>query len=193
MQCVSISRPKPTGATLAEARAIVDKKRLDGRKLTALKFWELVEDTADDKMKITDQGCLCIRDSGAARSEVLREVIRNVPPYAAVVERVMHGHEDTVTATDVAAHWYEHFRSEVSDSDKILNEQAICFFQVAQGADLGLLTIGRRGMPTRFEFDPDAARIFVEGPVNSFLRRSFCRGIDRRRIFGRSRCRRFQA
>ena len=154
---------KPTGATLAEARAVVDKKRLDGRKLTALKFWGLVEDTADDKMKITDQGRRCIRDSGVARSEVLREVIRKVSPYAAVVERAVHGREKTFAATDVAAHWYEHFGGEVSENDKVLNDQAICFFQIAQGADLGILTIGRRGMPTRFEFDADAARVFVEG------------------------------
>ena len=154
---------KPTGATLAEARAVVDKKRLDGRKLTALKFWGLVEDTADDKMKITDQGRRCIRDSGANKSEVLREVIRRIAPYTAMVERAVHGSEETFAATDVAAQWHEHFKGEVSENEKILNDQAICFFQIAQGADLGVLTIGRRGMPTRFEFDADAARIFVEG------------------------------
>ncbi|MYD52309.1 MAG: hypothetical protein F4W93_12640 [Dehalococcoidia bacterium] len=154
---------KPTGATLAEARAVVDKKRLDGRKLTALKFWELIEDTDDNKMKITEQGRRCVRDSGAARSSVLREVIRKIGPYAAVVERAVHGREESFSATDVAANWHEHFRDEVSENDKILNDQAICFFQIAQGADLGVLKIGRKGMPTRFEFDTDAARIFVEG------------------------------
>ena len=46
---------KPTGATLAEAKAVVDKKCLDGRKLAALKFWGLIEDDGN-KMKITDQG-----------------------------------------------------------------------------------------------------------------------------------------
>ena len=84
-------------------------------------------------------------------------------PYSAVVERVVHRHEKTITATDVAAHWHEHFRDEVSDSDKILNEQAICFFpDRRKGADLGTLVIGRRGMSTRFEFDSDAARAFVD-------------------------------
>ena len=154
---------KPTGATLAEAKAVMDKKRLDGRKLTALKFWELIEDTDDDKMKITEQGRRCIRDSGATRSDVLRQVIRKSAPYAAVVERAVHGDEESFAATDVAAQWHDHFRSDVSESDKTLNDQAICFFQIAQGADLGVLKIGRRGMPTRFEFDIDAARVFVEG------------------------------
>jgi hypothetical protein len=80
----------------------------------------------------------------------------------AVIERVAHRNELTVQAAEVAAHWHQHFRDDSSSSDKILNEQAVCFFQVAQGADLGELIIGRRGAPTRFEFDPDRARAFVD-------------------------------
>ena len=154
---------KPTGATLGEAKAVVDKKILDGRKLAALKFWGLIEDDGN-KMKITDQGRKYVKDSGSSRSEVLREVVRRVSPYGAIVERVAHRREETIATTDVAAHWHEHFRSDVSDSDKILNDQAVCFFQIAQGADLGTLTIGRKGMQTRFDFDADAVRAFVDGP-----------------------------
>ena len=153
---------KPTGATLAEAKAVVDKRYLDGRKLAALKFWGLVEDGDDGKMKVTDRGRLGVKDSGSARSEVLREVVRQVRPYLGIVERIMHRREEALAATDVAAHWYEHFKSDVSDSDKILNDQAICFFHIAQGADLGTLTIGRKGMPTRFVFDADATQAFLD-------------------------------
>ena len=46
---------KPTGATQAEAKAVLDKRRLDGRKLAAMKFWGLIED-AGDKLKITELG-----------------------------------------------------------------------------------------------------------------------------------------
>ncbi len=153
---------KPTGATLAEAKAVVDKKFLDARKISTLKTWGLLEE-ADNKLKITETGRKIIRDSGAYRHEVLRDVVRSTGSYSAVVERVVHAGETIMAATDVAAHWYEHFRDEVSDSDKMLNEQAICFFQLAQGADLGTMFIGRRGMPTRFEFDTQAAQAFVNG------------------------------
>ena len=153
---------KPTGATSAEAKAVLDSKLLDGRKLTALKFWNLVEDSSG-KMRLTELGRRLAKDYGAARAEVLREVIRAIPPYGAVVERVVHKGEITVTATEVAANWHTHFTAEVSDSDKVLNDQAVCFFQVAEGADLGSLTVGRKGQPTRFDFDEMNARRFVEG------------------------------
>lgn len=152
---------KPIGATLAEAKAVVDNKRLDGRKLAALKFWGFIEDDGS-RMKITDRGRWSVRNSGSSQNEALREVVRQVRPYGAVVERVAHRREETIAATEVAAYWHEYFRNDVSDSEKILNDQAVCFFQVAQGADLGTLTIGRRGMPTRFDFDADAIRVFVD-------------------------------
>lgn len=159
---------KPTGATLAEAKAVVDKKRLDGRKLAALKFWGLLEEH-EGKLKITNAGRRYVRDAGSSRSDVLRVIVRQVRPYLAVVERAVHGPEASMTATDVAAHWYEHFRSEVSDSEKVLNDQAICFFHIAQGADLGALVIGRRGLPTRFDFDVDTTRAFASAPTTETL------------------------
>ncbi len=153
---------KPTGATLAEARAVVDSKRLDGRKLAALRFWGVIENDGT-KMKITDTGRRLVRDSGSTRSEVLREVVSQVPAYVAVIERAALGGELTVAVTEVASHWHEHFRSDVSDSDTILNSQALCFFHVAQAADLGRITLGRKGRSTRFDFDAAAVRTFVKG------------------------------
>lgn len=151
---------KPTGTTLAEAKAVIDKRYLDGRKLTALKYWGLVEDY-NSKIKITDRGRLTAKDSGSYRSEALRQVIRQVEPYLRIVERIAHRNEETIAATEVASHWYEHFKNDVGDSDKILNDQAVCFFHVAQGADLGTLTIGRSGKPTRFDFDTGTTHAFV--------------------------------
>ncbi|MDE2660702.1 MAG: nucleotide-binding protein [Acidobacteriota bacterium] len=157
---------KPTGATLAEAKAVLDKKHLDSRKLAALKLWGLIEDHGE-KMKLTEGGRMAAKDDGAHRSHALREVVRRIPPYRNVVERVIHRSETGLTATDVASHWYENFRDDVSDSEKTLNDQAVCFFQIAQAADLGQLTIGRKGRPTRFDFDFDAARRFGDGSTGA--------------------------
>lgn len=153
---------KPTGASMAEAKAVVDSKRLDGRKLSALKFWGLIEED-EGRLKITDAGRAYVKDGGARQSQVLRKVIQLIPPYGAIVERAVHRSDTTLTATEVAAHWHDHFRDDVSDNAKIINDQAVCFFQVAQGADLGQLWIGRKGQPTRFEFDLAAASAFISG------------------------------
>ena len=154
---------KPTGATLAESRAVVDAKRLDGRKLAALRYWGLIDGNEGDRLKVTERGRQCVRDSGAYRSRALRDIVHEVKPYLAAIERSVSRKEFSISATDLAAHWFEHFKEDASESDKILNDQAICFFQIAQGADLGTLVLGRRGMATRFEYDADAVQAFVNG------------------------------
>ena len=152
---------KPTGASLKEAKAVLDLKCLDGRKLSALKFWGLIED--QDRLKLTPSGREAVRDDGACQIKTLVEVVQNIDPYRAVIERSAHRIEDSLTALDVAAHWHDHFKTEVSSNDKILNDQAVCFFQLAAGAGLGSLVIGRRGAPTRFEFDRSAVSSFIQG------------------------------
>ncbi len=152
---------KPTGATTTEAKAVLDSGVLDGRKISALKYWGVIED-ANGKMKLTEPGRRLAKDKFSRLAFVLQEQISHLAPYAAIVERAIHRNELQVTATDVAAHWHEHFRNEVSDNDKILNDQAVCFFQLAQGADLGQLTIGRKGQPTRFDFNEEVATAFVQ-------------------------------
>jgi predicted nucleotide-binding protein len=152
---------KPTGATPAEAKAVLDAKVLDGRKLNALKFWGLIED-GDGKIRLTERGRILAKDKGVRRSEVLRTVIEATRPYVAIIERAVHKKEFTIAATEIAAHWHQHFKADVSSADKILNDQAVCFFQIAEGADLGQLVVGRKGQPTRFDFDEASARSFVE-------------------------------
>lgn len=100
----------------------------------------------------------------AMRSDVFRDIIRGVPPYNAVIERAAHRGEESITATDVAAHWHEHFKADVANNDKVLNDQAVCFFQLVEGAALGTLIIGRKGAPTRIDFDQSAQSAFVGNP-----------------------------
>lgn len=151
---------KPTGATTPEAKAVLDKKHLDGRKLAGLRSWRLIED-GDGRLRITELGRTAVKESGAFRHQALQQVIRESSPYLAVVERAAHRGDGSFTANDVASFWFEHFRSESSDLEQTLNLQALSFFQLAQGADLGSLVIGRRGNPTRFEFDSAAVQAFV--------------------------------
>lgn len=155
---------KPTGATVSEAKAVLDPKRLDGRKLTALKFWLLIDEQEDGKLKLTPDGRRLAK-GGEDEREVLLSVIRRVPAYSAIIERAAHRHEDSLDTTEVAAHWYDHFRNDVSSNDKILNDEAVCFFHVAAGASLGTVIAGRKGKATRFSFLAEALRAYISGGV----------------------------
>src|SRR5882724_2815393 len=86
---------KPTGATVAEAKKVIDPSHLDGRKLTALRQWGLIQATDDGRLRVTEDGRLIGRDPDKNTGPVLRTVLSRVPPYQAILERVAHGSEDS--------------------------------------------------------------------------------------------------
>ena len=146
---------KSVGATLTEAKSVLDKKHLDGRKLNALKVWGLI-DHDGDRIRLTELGRLAVKDNGAQQSKVLVEVVRKIPPYNAVIEKAFHRQEKTTTATEIGAHWHDNFNSECSSNENTLNGQVLCFCHIAEGGGLGKLTVGRKGKQTRFDFNLEA-------------------------------------
>jgi predicted nucleotide-binding protein len=163
--CVYLAT-KATGATTREITAAIGDKYADTRKISALKYWSLVEE-AEGRLKVTEIGRRFAKGDSNTRATILGDAIRAVPAYLSVVERATHRHETSISATEVAAHWHDHFKADVSDNDQILNEQAVCFFYVASGANLGGLKIGRRGAPTRFDFDEQPLQAFVGAQLDA--------------------------
>ena len=58
---------------------------------------------------------------------VFAKIIRAIDPFRAIVESVIHRGQEFLTAVDVAAHWHNHFKDQVSESERILKDQAVCF------------------------------------------------------------------
>jgi hypothetical protein len=148
---------KPAGATPAEV--LQEKFDRQRRKLSALKFWGLIEDTGT-KLRLSERGLLVARENGANRVAALREVVASITAYASVIARAVQNEEMTILSGEVAAHWHQHFRA-YTQLD-ILNYQIVCFFRVAEGADLGRLIVGRKGQQTRFVLAEDDARAFID-------------------------------
>lgn len=158
---------KPMGATVVEARAVLESAVLDGRKVSAYKFWGLIEE-AEGRLKLKERGRIAGKNKGAHIAQAMMEVVKNTSAYAAIVERAIHRGESSFSAVEVATHWHDHFRNVASSNEKILNDQAVCFFQVAQGAGLGTLIVGRKGAPTRFEFSEDGLKKFAGMAPSAF-------------------------
>jgi hypothetical protein len=151
-----LARPEgATPTTLAAALGDI----FDLRKLLALKFWGLVTDDGS-VLRLTARGRRAVHDGGAHRESALQEVVEATPSYAAVIARAVACSEPMLLASDVAALWQQHFKSDCQFG--ILNHQIVCFFRIAEGAGLGRLLVGRKGQQTRFELAQAEARAFVE-------------------------------
>lgn len=158
---------KPMGASLSEAKTIIDTGHLDARKLNAYKYWGLVEDADGGRLKLKELGRLAAKDKGAHLAKAMQQVIRSVPAYHAIVERAAHRKENVVSAVEVSTHWHEHFKDVASANEAILNHQAVAYFQILTGAGLGSLIVGRKGSPTRFEFSENELGLYA-GDEESF-------------------------
>lgn len=161
---IAYLKNKPTGATIAEAKAAVKKQLLDHRKLSAYKFWDITaKDT--DRLKLSKRGWDIARGTKTEAS-VFLDIVNSVPAYRSVLEWTFHQNLQAINTVDVASHWHEHHRDACgTGADATLTAQAVSFFYVTQAAGLGKLYIGRRGQQTRLELNRDALQEFIEsGP-----------------------------
>lgn len=161
---VAYLKSKPTGATVAEAKGIIDAKHLDGRKLNAYRTWGLITHEGG-RISLTDDGRRIARQPDE-RSNVLLGAIDRLRPYRAAIEWAHHQGFDTITLEDLAAQWHTHHSEAIGQvSETSLKDAVTCFFNLAEGAALGTYILGRRGTPTRLELDKSAVARFAEaGP-----------------------------
>jgi hypothetical protein len=163
-EIVRYLKNKPTGATLAEAKAAVKKQVLDARKLTAYQQWGFVSKEGD-RFKLSPRGWELARKP-ETEPQIFRGVLDSIPPYRSVLEWVHQQNMDAVSNIDVAAHWHEHHAEALgTDNENTIKDNAVCFFHLCQAAGLGELTIGRRGQPTRLVLGRQELRSYIEaGP-----------------------------
>ncbi|MDX6269569.1 MAG: hypothetical protein QOD28_792 [Acidobacteriota bacterium] len=152
---------KPTGATPSEAKKVLGAGLLDSRKVSALKQWGCISDDGG-RLKISDEFRVAFRNNQAGLSLFFQNVIKRIEAYNTIIERSVHSGDSSINVTDVASYWHNNYSEDVQSNDEGITEQAICFFQVVQGAGLGTITLGRRGFPTRIDFNREAIEAFVE-------------------------------
>lgn len=154
-------KTKATGATVEEAKAAINKKYLDNRKLSAYERWNLVKKEGD-KVKLTKRGRNFARADEEGKQEIYSEIIREIKPYSMAVEWAYHQKFDEITNVDLAAHWHDHCKEELgTDNEKTINYQVVCFFSIAEAAGLGDYTVGRKGNPTRLSLHSGALSQFI--------------------------------
>lgn len=161
---VGYLKSKPTGASIADAKAVVDKSLLDSRKIAAYVTWGVVQRDGD-RLKLAQRGWDLAR---RIKNEqvVFREILDSIAPYRSALEWSHHQQFEELTNVDVAAQWHEHHSEIVgTDNENAIKDQAVCFLRLAEAAGLGSFTIGRRGGATRLTISRSEITAYVEaGP-----------------------------
>ena len=160
-EVISYLRTKATGASLEEARATIEERLLDRRKLSGYEKWGFI-DSDDDTLKLTKRGRRYARVSEERRSEFYRGVIGEIRAYRLAAEWIFHSGFEEVPTVELAAHWHEHVPDELgTDSENTIRDQVTCFFKVGEAANIGEYVVGRGGKKSRFVVNQDELGQFI--------------------------------
>lgn len=162
---VNYLRTKPTGATIAETKAVL-KEVADARKISAFNFWGIIIKEGE-RIKLSPRGWDFARKS-ITQEQLLCEVLDRVIPYRSILEWLYHQNMDSISNVDVAAQWHEHHLEAVGSANaNSIKDQAVCFLRIAEAAGLGKFSLGRNGASTRLDLNRSALEDYLEsGPTS---------------------------
>ena len=164
MQFAKYLSTKVSGSTLEDAKAAIDKKLVDPRKINAYIAWGMVVRDSE-KLKLSDKGKRLVKAQNDEEIKAIyQEVIQEIEAYNGVLEWLSYKDKKlTVTNVEVAAYWHETSKYNMAnENDNTLKDRAVCFFKVCEAAGFGKLCIGRRGQPTRLELYMEAIFMFLQ-------------------------------
>ncbi len=157
---VNYLKTKSAGATIADAKKVIRKQILDPRKIPAYSAWGIIKRDGEI-MKLDDRGWHLARNTRSKRN-IYQDIIKANKAYYSALEWACHNNLEEVTNTDIGAHWHEHFSDELgTDNEQGIKDKVVCFFRVCEAANLGKLTIGRRGQSTRLSLSRDNLELFI--------------------------------
>lgn len=163
-QIVKYLFTKAKGATLNEVKAVLGPKIIDVRKQLAFKALNIIRQDADRIILTTEVGRPLGRANHEEFTRLLAGQLAGIPAYKGVLEWAYHNNISELEATEVGAHWHEHYTEDLgTEKEEEIASRAVCFLQLCSGAGLGQFIIGRRGQVSRLNISLPALEDFVKG------------------------------
>ena len=164
LQVVKFLSTKVSGSTIDDAKAVIDKKLLDTRKVNAYISWGFVQRDGE-KIKQTELGRqLAKAEQLEEVQNIYRCVVKSIEPYAGVIEWIYYRQQVSLTNVEVAEYWHDNKKYEMeNENDNALKDKAVCFFKVCEAAGLGKMLVGRRGQFTRLKINYSEVTAFFNG------------------------------
>lgn len=114
---VAFLRNKPVGIPVGSAKATIDARLVDSRKLNAYRAWGFVTEDSG-KLMLTKTGREYSQATEDEKKDFYGNVVRNERIYFLTTEWLFNRGFDQIAATDVASHWFTHFRQDMGSESE---------------------------------------------------------------------------
>lgn len=161
-EAIRFLKHHPEGITTAQAMDAFRKRIFDARKVSAYEFWKILLRNGE-RLKLTPLGwelAQCLNPE----AEIYRTVLNNTPAYHGGLEWIHEQDLELVTHLDIGEFWRAHHPHVLqSDSEEQLEAYAASFFHICHAAEVGTLTVGRKGQPTRLHIYAHELDAYLHG------------------------------
>jgi hypothetical protein len=158
-EIVKFLRKKPEGVGIVEAMEVSKKQTLDPRKIAAYEYWGIVI-REKDRLRLSDFGNL-IAGQLQSDTRAFCYVLMQTELYRLTLNWIHTSNFDLVTHSDISEYWRQEFSENLrGKSEAILKGNVISFFHLCHAAELGTVTIGKRGQPARMKVDQEELVVF---------------------------------
>lgn len=154
-------KKKPDGVSIKDAARNIKKQMLGPEKLASYESLGIIS-KADDKLKLSELGRELAKRL-ESETEVFRRVLDSIEPYRGALEWAFRHDAETIVINDIISFWINNFPEALgSGSSQTIKSQVVSFFHLCHAAELGIITIGKRGHPDRLRLDRRELRNHIE-------------------------------
>ena len=163
-EVVQYLKKRPDGVDISEVAQPIKKRIFYPPKVTAYESWGIVS-RKRGRLKLTQLGWEFARSlEPEARS--YRLLLRTAPLFNAAIRWMWQQGLDVVTQDELADYWREEFSLALAHAERRrLTGSAVCFFHLCQAAELGTMTIGKRGQPARLRVLRDELQASLQSEI----------------------------
>jgi hypothetical protein len=152
---------------IAELQNAEPRRVFEPHKLAAYEAWGIVV-RDENYIRLSELGCELAKRN-TFEKQIYRRILSDLPQYRSAVEWMREQKLKIITFRDLADFWEENFPALLlgkRDAREIENA-ALSFFSICHAAELGIMTVGKRGQPTRLSLNADEIKDFACGADRS--------------------------
>ncbi|MFL6211012.1 MAG: hypothetical protein ACJ74W_19340 [Pyrinomonadaceae bacterium] len=147
-ELVQYLKKRPHGIDVSEIAQPIRKRIFFPPKIAAYEYWGLVTRTGE-RLTLTQFGREFAQRLDP-EAVAYRALLDATSAYRAALARLYAQGSSVVTHEEVIACWRAHLPRETDETElSTLRAGVVCFFHLCQAAELGTMTLGKRGQPTR--------------------------------------------
>jgi hypothetical protein len=160
-EVVRLLRKHPEGLPALESHDVFRKRLLDPHKLAAYREWRVIA-AGDSLIRLTPFG-QSLADALAPEARHFRALLGQCPPYRQTLDWLLVRQIPRATENEVIDYWRAQWSlaGQTAEAKMELKTRAVSFFHLCQAADFGVVTLGKRGQPTRLRVDQDELRQYL--------------------------------